>query len=118
MFSRRDRESYLEIDHRESPGLTEAEANAIPGLQGVAVGKGQHFKSPAVRCAHCPRQIILRPDRSRARNFCMKCDHYICDDCALLRKVSGVVCRPWEKFIDDFRNAAAKGQSSSGIILP
>ena len=108
VFSKRELEGYLEIDHRNSPGISIEEAR-LAGAGTIPVGAGQRFQSPTIKCSHCPRQIVLRPDRSRARNYCQRCDHYICDDCALLRKVSGVTCRPWKQHIDQLLEKAVRG---------
>src|SRR5882672_5087109 len=113
MISKRDREGYLSIDHRNSPGISEEEAAAATASLGIHVDPvpgGTHFQSPTIRCAHCPRMVVLRPDRSRARNYCSKCDFYICDDCALLRKVSGVACRPYQKYLDQWYERAVLGK--------
>ena len=67
---------YLHIDHTNSPGLPHA-----PG--------GQVLERDTLHCAHCPRQIIKNPLRERGRTYCPKCDAYICDDCALVLKLTG-----------------------------
>jgi hypothetical protein len=79
---KRDLEGYVEIDHRESPGLDQ------PGRR-----KGQIFKSATMMCYKCQTQIILNPDRSRSRGYCRKCDHDICDRCSLMLKL-GHTCIP------------------------
>lgn len=106
MFNRRSLESYLMIDHRESPGISEEEAARVKGT--IPVGKGKLFESATVRCAHCWRHIVLNPLRTRERGYCPKCDRYVCDECEAVRVATGV-CRPWQKVIDDFVDAAAKG---------
>lgn len=89
MRTKRSREAYLEIDHRESPGLTR-EIMRANGLTGPVVGKGEHFKSAMVVCCGCQRDVILNPNRSRDREWCYACDSYMCDDCALVKKLTGV----------------------------
>lgn len=106
MFSKRELEGYVEIDHRESPGITSAQA-AKAGCE-VAVGKGVRFQSPTYRCSHCEAMVVMRPDRSRIRGYCRKCDRYLCDNCSLVAKVTGE-CSPFNKFIDDYMDNAAKG---------
>lgn len=121
MLTKRDREGYVSVDHRNSPGISEelaAEVSARAGIQIDAVPGGTHFQSPTMRCAHCPRIVVLRPDRSRARNYCAKCDFYICDDCALLRKVSGVACRPYQKYLDTWYDRAVLGKPQIDSAFP
>ena len=113
MFSKREREGYVSIDHRNSPGISVEEAavaSAAAGIQIDPVPGGTHFQSPTFHCAHCPRQVIMRPERTRARNYCSKCDWHICDDCALLRKVSGIACRPYQKYLDNWYTRAVLGK--------
>jgi hypothetical protein len=93
------REGYLLIDHR-------------------ATGQGPHGTPVLVECAtetcsHCQRIVILRPERERARNFCPKCDHYICDQCEAVRVLSGYACRPFRAIIDRIHTRLSRGQSIS-----
>ena len=80
IFSKRELEGYLEIDHRESEGLSPKVAEKA-GLGGLPIGRNSFFQTPTVSCSHCQAQVILNPDRSRPRGYCPKCDHYICDRC-------------------------------------
>lgn len=107
MFSKRSLENYLEIDHRESPGFTPQEAHAA-GLGGLPIGRGTLFQSPTIHCSHCTAEVILRPDRTRSRGYCPKCDKYICDFCEAERVEKGV-CRPFQQVIDEFMDQVAKG---------
>lgn len=113
MTSQRDRESYLEIDHRESPGFTCEEAVGI-GLRRIAgqVGKGQVARIPTAKCNHCEAMVILNPGRTRDRERCWKCFCYMCDRCALIHKLDGGECRPFQQVIDKWANDAAKGALS------
>jgi|SRR5882672_267683 len=115
MFSKRDLEGYLEIDHRESPGFTSEEANAA-GLRRVAtdVGKGTRAQIPVVNCSHCQMHIIMNPLRTRDRAYCPKCDRYICDRCEMVRVASGGLCKPFTQVVDEFMEAAAKGMLKHG----
>jgi hypothetical protein len=107
MFSKRELEGYLCIDCTDSPGI--APQTAALGPRGtVPVASGHKFQSPTFNCSHCERMVILRPDRSRVRGYCRKCDRDLCDDCSLVAKVTGE-CSPFRKFIDDYMDAAAKG---------
>jgi hypothetical protein len=107
MLRKIDRESYVEIDHRESPGITPEQAAKVGSK--LAVGAGQRFQSAVRRCPHCHYMIILNPGRTRPRGYCWSCDFDICDRCSLLQKL-GHPCRPLDKVFDDIRNRLAKGQ--------
>lgn len=100
MFSKRELEGYLEIDHRESPGL---DSNLFPFR-----GSNTLFQTPTVNCSHCERLVVLNPDRSRSRGYCPKCDRYVCDQCESERVRTGI-CYPFKRIIDDFIDNAAKG---------
>ena len=45
----------------------------LPGVQQV------NLELPTLTCCHCGRIVVLNPNRQRQRNWCMKCDHYVCD---------------------------------------
>ena len=49
------------------------------------------------RCSHCRRYIKMNPFRQRPRNWCMKCDDYVCDNPACV-----IECTPWNRIVDDF----------------
>lgn len=83
MATKARHEGYLLIDHTDSPG-----AGPIPG--------GQKFEAATVTCSHCCRVVILNPNRVRARSYCAKCDHYICDD-----PICNAGCNPIAKQLDD-----------------
>ncbi len=79
----RAKEGYLQIDHRASPGTKD-----IPG--------GMNYESATATCAHCCSIVVLRPDRTRVRGYCRKCDDFICDACVALRE-----CNTFTKQLDD-----------------
>lgn len=119
--SKRKFEGCIIVDHRDSPGLTPEQTHG----RGPAVGKGQFYESATVCCVHCQRVVILNPLRTRPRSYCQKCDDYQCDTCALLP------CRPFQQWVDEVLNAAAKGgepcvtdagndtpKASAGLVLP
>jgi len=92
MKTKRSQEAYVLIDHRNSPGIS-LEFMHANKLDGPAVGAGKTFESAMAVCSHCGGDVILRPDRSRPREWCWSCDAYICDGCALVRKL-GAPHRP------------------------
>lgn len=99
---------YLEIDHRDSPGLTPADVAHVPGA--LAVGKGEHFETDVYQCSHCQRNVILRAPKERmpARGYCPKCDAYICNSCERTRIASGGQCVPFKAVLDRAQEMAAK----------
>lgn len=111
IFSKKDLEGYVKIDHRESPGFNTPQEAAEAGRKSLLpyVGAGKLFEGATITCSHCQRVFIKNPDRVRTRGYCPKCDHFICDPCELERVRSGGACTPFKKIIDAFREKAAKG---------
>lgn len=97
MSSLQRHEGYLLIDNRASgDGLLE---------------------SATVTCSHCHRIVVLNPDRTRPREYCAGCDHYICDGCAAIRS-SQPACLPFNKVLDRLQKAAFDHeQAQRGAIL-
>lgn len=84
------KEGYLLVDLRHAPG---------PG--------GVTFLEAAVMtCPHCQRQLIRNPARTRERAFCMKCNHYICDECGVAKE-----CVPYAKRLDDLETSLLRQRS-------
>jgi hypothetical protein len=92
LLSKRRHEGYLLIDHSNSPG--------IPGRTGK-------LESATYTCSHCPRVVILNPNRSRPRGYCPGCNHYICDHCEAIRAQTG--CKTFKQIMDDVCERALKG---------
>jgi len=57
---------------------------------------GSVFEADTSTCSHCQRVVVLRADRTRARAYCAKCDHYICDGCV------GRPCTPFARILENF----------------
>lgn len=102
--SLRHHAGYLEIDHRDSPGLTAADVAHIPGAMPVAAGSV--LERDVKQCSHCQRTIVLQPLRVRDRGYCPKCDHYVCDDCETIRVKTGA-CVPAVQMFDAVQNRLA-----------
>ena len=102
MFSKKEREGYVMIDHRNSPGFTCDEA---PGAYkaGIPVGAGAFFEGSTNTCSHCTAVVVMNPDRVRQRGYCYNCDHFICDRCATTMKLTGV-CYSFSRRIEDEYN--------------
>jgi hypothetical protein len=84
-FSKRSLEGYLMVDHRAGDGML--------GAKGM-------FEAATITCSHCQRQFIRNPARQRDRCWCTGCDHYICDQCGIVRSQTGE-CRTFRKIMDD-----------------
>lgn len=63
-------------------------------LDDTATG-GTKLEAATETCAHCHTVVVLNPERTRARNHCRKCNHYICDNPACHTD-----CHPWKQMID------------------
>lgn len=95
MKTLRKQEGVLLIDHRNSPGIT-PEFMRQHNLPGPVVGAGQKYESALYNCKHCSADVIINPKRNRSREYCRRCDGYICDNCGLMRKC-GAPHRPlWQ----------------------
>lgn len=116
MGSKRDREGYLMIDNRNSEGVPDAMVRAadLP----VGAGRGL-FEAPTVMCNHCQTTVVIEPKRTRERAYCRGCDSYICDACGVILART-LTCTPFNKFADQYLEAAAKqdGSERSLILLP
>lgn len=113
MRTKRSQEAYLLIDHRNSPGVT-PEFMCANKLDVPAVGAGQVFESAMTVCGHCGANVILNPDRSRAREWCWNCDSYLCDGCGGARK-AGAACVPVKKKLSDAYDALMRNPGK-GIL--
>jgi hypothetical protein len=109
MFSRREREGELIIDHRDSPGISHEEAARV-GRGIIPVPGGTRFHSATYNCSHCEALVVLNPKRTRPRHYCAKCDSDICDLCEAERVRTGK-CRPFKQVIDEFIDQIEKGKT-------
>lgn len=88
-FSRRSNEGYLMIDHRASPGLTSEEMRQAGYTNAPNLGEGTLVEFVTITCCHCSNVFIKNPLRTRERGFCWECDDSLCDQCAVVYKVTG-----------------------------
>jgi hypothetical protein len=107
MKTKRSQEGYLLVDHRNSPGLADDRFRAMDPDAPVGAGR-KTWEAPTLLCSHCQAAAILNPLRQRERGYCSKCDHYICDQCAITMRVTGVH-RSFAQVIDDVQERAGKG---------
>lgn len=109
-----DGAGYLEIDHRDSPGLSALDIARSPGA--LAAPGGVVTEADLKICSHCQRQVLLNPGRVRARAVCLKCYAYICDECETFRAATGL-CVPFKQVIDVAGNLLSKAPDAV-IDLP
>jgi len=104
LHSNRSQEGWLFIDHRNSPGITQEDLLTVPMpmRQEFQATQGL-FESPTVRCCHCGTMVIINPQRTRARGYCAKCDHYYCDN---VWCHDG--CHPFMQQVDEAQEGAAR----------
>lgn len=119
MHSKRRHEGYLMIDNSAGPGLSEAFVRATwPGKATPAVGAGRVYESATITCHHCGAIVILNPARTRARNYCSGCDHYICDACGQ-RRAASLECVPFKKVLDELQEETfLREQRGDSPIFP
>jgi hypothetical protein len=92
IHSKRSLEGYLLLDNRLSGG-------------GV-------IEVPTLTCSHCQRQVIVNPGRTREREYCATCDHYICDECGAAKK-AGAGCKTMAQVFDELEAAAYRDQQAA-----
>jgi hypothetical protein len=90
--SKRSLEGFLLIDHSASGG--------------------PRIELPTLTCSHCHRQVIVNPGRTRDREYCASCDHYICDSCGVAKK-QGASCRTMNRILDDAQDAAFRQEQAA-----
>lgn len=96
MTSKKSHEGYLLIDNSAGPGVPdEMIPEKYSWLRGTGRGK---VELAVLTCAHCHDQLIKNPTRERPRNYCRKCDHYICD-----KAYCNSGCHKLNDLIDQFR---------------
>lgn len=122
MNSLRSTEGYVWISHKFSPGVPD-EVMVKTGYPAGAGRKDSVFESATFTCADCERVVVMNPDRSRARGYCPKCNHYLCDQCETVRVQSGGACNNFKDRIDRMLNKIASSPVSterfvSPIIIP
>lgn len=102
--SLRRHEGYLQVDNRNSPGISEEQAVAA----GLPPGAGRGlFEAPTYTCSHCQSVVVLNPLRTRDRAWCKKCDHYLCDRCGVTAAQTKE-CLTFNQLIEQAQEAEAK----------
>jgi hypothetical protein len=104
MSTKRKHEGYLMLDHSNSPGLPD-EIVANMGLP-LTAGRAM-FEAPTYTCNHCCRVVFMNPLRTRDREYCIKCNHYVCDNCGAIKAATGE-CRTVNQIIEEAQEAASR----------
>jgi hypothetical protein len=112
MMSLNRKYGSIEVDHTASPGIT-PEFAAKTG--GVAVAAGKKFEADTKCCSHCGTVVILNPLRSRSREYCPACFHYVCDLCAATYHET-LICTPVAAQIDAIGEALVLGKPAPLLI--
>lgn len=95
-LSKRSQEGYILVDHTNSPGITAEDLLTVPEPKRSELQPMLGlYESPTLRCAHCGGMVVINPQRTRARNYCSKCDHYVCDLSICIKE-----CTPFIKTVD------------------
>ena len=96
-FWRRALEGLLSIDHRAGDGTKSVPAGTL-------------LEAISLTCNHCKRVVYMRPERTRERGHCYKCDRFVCDECYLTHKLTGE-CLDFERYADMVLECALKGRT-------
>lgn len=118
MFSKRSLEGWFMSDNRVSQGLPDE--MVVPLGLPAGAGRGV-FEAPTVTCAHCAAVVIINPKRTRDREYCAKCDKYICDGCGTVAKAPGYSHRSFAQLADMVRSGRftiVGGSASAPILKP
>lgn len=110
MSSLKRHEGYLMVDQR---------ACGLPAQLPGAAPTAKFAEVSTLTCSHCAGVAIKNPNRTRPRNFCRKCDGYICDGCGIVAAKPDYVHMPFAKLADLVRNGAVSivGGSASQPLL-
>jgi hypothetical protein len=114
MSSLRARASYLQIDHRESPGFDSVTSYKL-GIGKKGIGS-VNFETNVVHCCGCSRGILLNTERTRERAICRKCNSYQCDWCAAAIN-AGAIHVPIDKFLDEKQEAAFRAEQRGQVLI-
>jgi hypothetical protein len=124
VLSLKRHEGWLMIDHRASPGIP-ADIAIKLGLDPKQVAGGRLMEAATLTCNHCGNAWKKNPLRTRPREYCKLCDHYICDRCGRLRTHAGYVHRTKEALFAAAMTSASRGEmfdpnspKSVSIIVP
>jgi hypothetical protein len=107
MKRKQDNEGYLLIDHRNAGAGVPDDVMRLAGLPAGA-GRGL-FEAATITCNHCQKTWAKNPLRTRPREWCKHCDHYLCEECAAVLHATGS-CRPYKAVVEEAYEAALNGR--------
>lgn len=116
MAGKRDKEGYLLIDHRNSPGVPADVARKF-GFDPHFMGEGKTLEAPTLTCCHCKGAVVLNPERIRKREYCQKCDDYMCDACYALTQLPDYIHVSYMQMSDLLINDAETGTDRGSSLL-
>lgn len=107
MPSLKRHDGELMIDNRAAGG-------PVPGM-----GNVRYVEAPTITCAHCAGVWMVNPNRTRPRNYCRKCDRYICDSCGIVAAQANYTHRSFKELADLVTSGKAfiAGGSPSDPVL-
>lgn len=107
---KRAREGYLQLDHREAPGVG---PEVTRGTDAPVIRAGENYECATITCCHCGRIVILNPMRTRPRGYCAQCDHYVCDSPGC-----NAACFPRKRLLDEMQAKLEREAAPGYVILP
>lgn len=107
-------EGYLMVDHRAGGGLTEQQA-ILSGYDPKHCRAGRLFEAITNTCSHCGGAWVINPLRTREREYCKSCDHYICDGCHAESQMPHYVHIPFAKKVELTLEAASRAETSGAL---
>lgn len=110
-------DGYLLIDHRDSPGVP-AEVLQAANLP-IAAGRGL-FEAKSMYCPHCGGHVVKNPARTRPREYCKACNHYVCDACHAASTAPSYTHRTFDELTELVQSGryTLAGTASAPILIP
>lgn len=118
MTSINQNDGYLLLDHRGSDGVSNDDLRKA-GLP-VSFGGRSVVEVKTLYCPHCGSHSIKNPERTRAREYCKKCNHYVCDCCHAASQAADYVHRTFEELAHLVQSGKyiLAGSASAPILIP
>lgn len=110
-------DGYLLLDHSNAMPVPEAQLVAA-GLPETA-GRGV-FECATLYCPHCGSHSLKNPERVRPREYCKRCNHYVCDHCHSAAQEPTYTHRTFEELTELVASGrfTLAGSASAPILLP
>jgi hypothetical protein len=95
----------------------EVEIHQPLGLENPALPRAAVVRFASYTCNHCNRVVMLNPQRTRDREWCSRCNRYICDGCGAVLAKTGE-CMPMAKLVAKVQRAAESNSALPKILVP